>query len=294
MEVILALVTAVSYGLDYVLIRKGLIGLPHPLLPAFITLTVNFLFFLILFLIFIPIDLLKLEWVYFFIIAGILAPGCARAFSYKSLETLGMSISAPIINAESLFSVVLAFIFLNESMNLPMLIGILSVVSGIVLLSYEVGQRNKKEDSRKIRYRYLFYPIIASVFYGVSVFFRKLGLNLVHSPILGAVVTSGTSWVILTFFLATSGKAKMLVQIRTQSLIYFLIGGGLTCIGWLALFYALQIGRVTIVAPIATSYSFFTLIFSYLLLRQLERINLTIILSTLLVIGGIIMLFLFK
>ncbi|MDI7259452.1 MAG: EamA family transporter [Thermodesulfobacteriota bacterium] len=111
MEVILALVTAVSFGFDHFFIRKGLIGTPHPILPAFITLTVNFVFFLILSVIFVPIELLKLEWVYFFILAGILAPGCARAFAYKSLETLGMSVTTPIINSESLFSVTLAFIF---------------------------------------------------------------------------------------------------------------------------------------------------------------------------------------
>ncbi|MDI7259457.1 MAG: hypothetical protein QME90_06015 [Thermodesulfobacteriota bacterium] len=56
-------------------------------------------------------------------------------------------------------------------MNPPMVIGILSVVCGLVLLSYETGQKNKKDISKRIRSRYLFYPIAASLFYGVSVFF---------------------------------------------------------------------------------------------------------------------------
>ncbi|MDI7259458.1 MAG: EamA family transporter [Thermodesulfobacteriota bacterium] len=102
------------------------------------------------------------------------------------------------------------------------------------------------------------------------------------------------SWVILAILLTTSGNAKRLFQIKTQSLIYFLIGGGTTCIAWLALFYALQIGRVSIVTPIASSYSFFTLFLSCLLLRQVERVNLKIVLATILIVGGIVILSLFK
>jgi len=294
MEVVLALVTAVLFGFDHFFIRKGLIGAPHPLLPAFITLTVNFLFFLVLSLFLLPVSLLTLESVYLFVIAGILAPGCARAFSYKGLETLGMSITTPIVNSETFFSVTLAFIFLNEPMNPPMVVGILSVGCGLVLLGYETGQKNKKDISKKIRYRYLFYPIAAAIFYGVSVFFRKLGLNLVHSPILGAVFTSGTSWVILAVLLTTSGNTKRLFQIKTQSLIYFIIGGGTTCIAWLSLFYALHIGRVSIVTPIASSYSFFTLFLSYLFLREVERVSVKIVVATILIVGGIVILSLFK
>ena len=85
MEIIFALMTAISFGIDYYLIRKGLIETPYPIVAAFITLTINFFFFLVLSFIFIPISLLKLKWVSFFIIAGLLAPGCARALVLLSL-----------------------------------------------------------------------------------------------------------------------------------------------------------------------------------------------------------------
>lgn len=294
MDIVFALITAVAYGLDIYFVRKGLLESPFPIVAAFITLTINFSIFVILFFIFVPIDFLKLNFIYVFIAAGILAPGCARVLSYKGLETLGMSISTPIVNAESLFSVLMALIFLKEPINMIISTGILSVVAGLVLLSYESGQKNKRNISKKIRCRYLFYPITASIFYGVSIFLRKLGLNIVSSPILGATLTSGTSWCVITIFLFTSGSVKGLFQVKKQSFIYFVIAGITTCIGWLSLFHALNIGKVVIVTPIATSYSLVTLLLSYLLLRKVERLSLKIVVATILIVGGVILLSLIK
>ncbi len=294
MVIVFALMTTIAYGLDNFLIRKGLIYSPYPMVAAFITLTTNFFFFVVLSLIFVPFEFLKLDLIYLFIIAGILAPGGARLLSYKGLEILGMSITTPIINAESLFSVAMALFFLNEPMNFSIATGILSVVCGLALLSYEIGQKDKGDISKRFRYRYLFYPTLASLFYGVSVFFRKLGLNTLSSPILGATLTSGTSWVILIIALTTSGNMKQLAQVKKQGFIYFFLGGCATCIAWLSFFHALNIGRVAIVTPIATSYSLFTLFLSYLFLRDMERMSLKIIFGTILIVGGVILLSLAK
>ncbi len=294
MVIFLSLLTAITHGFESYFIRKGLIEAPYPLVAAFITLTINLSFFLILSILFVPIGLLRLNLVYLFLIAGILAPGCARTLSYKGLETLGMSITAPIINAELLFSITMALIFLNEPLNFPIAIGILSVVSGLVLLGYEIGQKNKKGALRNLRYRYLFYPITASIFYGVSVFFRKLGLNTLSSPLLGATFTSGTSWGILAIILMTSNNFKNLFQVKKKSFIYFVIGGCLTCIGWLSFFHALNIGKVVIVAPIVDSYSLLTLFLSFLLLRNVEQMSLKIVVATFLIVGGVLLLSLIK
>lgn len=290
MEIIFALITCIAFGFDAYFIRKGLLEAPYPIVAAFISLTINIVFFILLSFIFVPVSLLKLNLVYLFILAGILAPGCARLLTYRGFETLGMAITTPIVNAELLFTIILALIFLKEPMNLALGIGILSVLTAIFFLSYETGQKGKKNISKKFRYRYLLFPLMASLLYGVSVFIRKLGLNVVNSPILGATFTSGTSWFILLVFLVISGNHKRLFQIKKQSLTYFFMAGGATCIAWLSIFHALNIGRIVIVSPIASSYSLVTLFLSYLLLRNTEQISLKIVLSTILIVGGIIVL----
>ena len=290
MDVFFALITAVAYGCDYYFIRKGLLTDPYPLLATFITLTVNFSFFLILFFVYVPAELLKWRLLYPFVAAGILAPGCARIFSYKGLEHLGMSISAPIINAETLFSVLMAIVFLNEKINIFIVLGIFCVITGLSMLSYEMGRENGRKKIGKLNYLYLLYPLTAAMFYGISVFFRKFGLVATGSPILGATVTAGTSWCVLTFLLMRRERVRGLINIGKKGLTYFVMGGAMTCVAWLSFFSALNIGRVTLVAPIASSYSLVTMFLSYVFLRNVERITITTVVATGFVVGGIVLL----
>jgi uncharacterized membrane protein len=288
MAALFALVTCFTYATDTYLIRQGLAKTPQPMVATVITLTVNFGFFVILAFFLVPAHYVRLDWIYPFIIAGV------RAFSYRGIEKLGLSINTPIVNAESLFAVVMAILFLNEPMTLPVVAGIVSVVTGLVLIGYETGRRRESSAAKRIEYRYLFFPIMASIFYGMSVFFRKVGLNTVSSPILGATFTSGTSWCIFMMALLKGGNRKALFEVKKQSLVYFLLGGVTTCIGWFALFTALSIGKVSIVTPIATSYSLVTLLLSYVLLRRVELITPKIVVATILVVGGVVMLSVLK
>jgi uncharacterized membrane protein len=294
MEIAFALITAIAYAFDFYLAKKGLSETPHPIVATFITMTVNFFFFIILSLIYVPRNLLKLDLVYLFIVAGLLAPGCARALLYKSLKYLGMAVTSPIVNAEAIYPAILGFLFLNEPVDFATLTGISSVVAGLALLGYETGRNARMNLSKEIHYRYLFYPILSSLFYGSSIFIRKLGLNLVSSPILGATFTSGTSWLIFAALLARGGNGAKLLQIKKRSLLYFVMGGCVTCVGWFCLFQALSIGRVSIVTPVATSYSVIILILNFALLRNLERVTPKMVMATILVVGGIALLSLVK
>jgi len=58
MEVLFGLITAVAFRFNYYFIRKGLRTDPHSMLAAFVTLSVNFFFFLVLFYCYVPSGLL--------------------------------------------------------------------------------------------------------------------------------------------------------------------------------------------------------------------------------------------
>jgi transporter family protein len=229
----------------------------------------------------------RLGRIYLFVISGVMAPGLARVFSYKGLQTVGMSIAAPIINGEILFAVGLAVIFLNEPVEPEIVAGVVSVVAGLVLIGYESGRKGSGSLSGTMRYRYLVYPLLASLCYGTSLFVRKVGLNLYGSPILGVLFTGGTSWVIIATAIVTSRNYTRFWDVRRESLFYFLMAGCSTCVAWYSLFHALHLERVSIVTPIATSYSLLTLLLSHLFLRSAERITRRVVLATVLVVAGI-------
>lgn len=289
MAIFFAFITMFCYGFDILLVRKGLIKSPNAMVAAFITLSVNALFFLIYVLITEPLASIRLDMIYYFIIAGVMAPGLARVFNYKAVQKVGVSLTAPIVNSEILIAVAMAVIILSEPMNFTVAAGVLGVVGGLAILGYESG-RSPGAEAGKIQYRDLIYPFAASFLYGSSIFLRKLGLNVSGSPVVGALVTSGTSWLVMLFTLVGSKNLASVTKVERGSLPYFLAGGLLTSIGWYALFNALHIGRVGIVTPIAVSYSLVTMSFSYFFLRDVEHINRWVACGTLLVVGGILLL----
>ncbi len=288
MSIVFALIATFGHAFDSFFARKGLVETPAPMAATFITLTINVIFFVILSLLFVPGHLLRLDLVYIFIIAGMLAPGFGRALSYKGLETLGLSISSPITNSDSFFTITLALIFLDEPLSVFLTIGVVSIMTGIILLSYETGRRSTVRVSKKFKRRYLFYPLIAAFLFGSSVFLRKVGLGVVGSPLLGALFTCGTSWFVLVLFMIASGQMKGVSHVKGKSLVYFIISGGVSCITWLALLQALLLGRASVVSPIQGCYCLITLMLSMTFLRHAERINARIILATFLIVGGVV------
>ncbi len=294
MAILLALISAFGHAFDNFFIRKGLIQTSVPMAAAYITLTMNFVFFAVLSLILLPAHFFRWDTIYVFVIAGMLAPALGRALNYKGLQTLGMAIAIPIVNSDSVFSVAMALIFLHEPLSFPLVAGFLGVMTGVFLLSYESGQNKEATVQRKFRYRYILYPLTAAMCFGFSVFLRKVGLRIIDSPMLGATVTSATSWFFFSLFMVGSGHMKGIGHINKQSFLYFLLAGGFSCATWIAYFHALNIGRVSIVGPISGCYSLITLLLSGAFLRGTERITLRIALATFLVVGGVVTLSLAK
>ena len=95
MAILFAFVTMLCYGSDILLVRKGLIKSPNAMVAAFITLSVNACFFLIYVLIAEPLSNIGFSMIYYFVIAGIMAPGLARVFNYKAVQKVGVSLTAP-------------------------------------------------------------------------------------------------------------------------------------------------------------------------------------------------------
>jgi len=286
MQVIfLSLATALFFGFDPFFVKKGLVENPNPIAATIISLTVNVSFFLTLSLItsqFIFIG----SGIIYFILAGLFAPGMARIFSYKGIDKLGASVSTPLQSTETLFSFILAVIFLEEKITLPIVFGTGSICLGVMILKREIESQRNMTDRMRDK-RYLFFPVIAAALYGISVFLRKLGLNQVHSPIMGAMMTSLSSWILLTLFLSRKTIRRDFINLNRKATGFFLISGGCTSLAWLSFFYALSMGKVVVVSPVQTSHPLFTVLLSYLFLRNVERVTYKPFIGALLIIAGI-------
>ena len=119
---------------------------------------------------------------------------------------------------------------------------------------------------------------------------RKIGLTRIESPVVGAAITSLVSLVTLLVFIFASrawGSNSWTVDLNPRALKYFGFSGFISSIAFLLYFMALNASYIVKIQPIAGSNPLFALIFSYIFLRDVERINRQAILATLLIVSGI-------
>lgn len=289
MIALLSLAAAFFYGLDPFFTKKGLAENPYPIIAAIISLSVNVAFFLILSFLTSQFVLIKSE-IFYFLIAGLLAPGMARIFYYKGIDKLGAGVSAPLIGIETLFAFILAVVLLEERITFLVIVGVCSICLGVLVVAR--GADSEQNFSNRLigNKRYLAFPIIAAAFFGTSVFLRKLGLNNIPSPILGATITCTSSFVLLTLLFNRNITRRKLFSLNRRGVVFFLLSGGSTSLAWLSYFYALSIGKVVTVAPIINSNGVVTVFLSYLFLKKLEKINYKIVAGTFLVVVGVYLL----
>ncbi len=94
------------------------------------------------------LDLMGLFW---FALSGICASFIGRLITLKSYKEIGVSTSSAIVGTSPLVVTVLAILFLGEPLVIPVVLGALLVVSGIVLINMKNGRLSLELGSDRQR-----------------------------------------------------------------------------------------------------------------------------------------------
>jgi len=284
---LLAISAAFFYGLSGVLVRKGLISDPEssPLSAVFITMLTQFIVMWGLYIFSSPP--FHLQALLVFALAGIIAQCIGRTMNYQGISKLGVSKNNTIVGTNPLFSVLIATIFLGEVFTPPIYAGIILIILGVIIIIQKKGA-NKVEKGKNWL---LIFPLTAAMCYGVNTNIRKIGLNMLPSPIAGSTFAVSAALGVYILLLCLSKKIRNIsLNIRN---IYFLGSGLSICIAWICSFSALTMGKVTIVSPIQGTSPLFMLISSKIFLKT-EKITYKIAIGALAVVSGVILISMFK
>jgi DME family drug/metabolite transporter len=231
------------------------------------------------------------EWRYF-VLAGIFAPLLGRLFQFLGMASLGANITTPLTLTHPLFTVVLAIFFLGEDVDLAVLPGIGFVLLGAAFLGSQSGRQGVPSSIGSSRW-YLFLPLAASLSYGVSVIFRKIGIDNGTDAVVAAAVTTTTSWVLLANYLVVS-KAIHGVSRPVNTAVcghgeyfIFVVSGLFSSLGPVFLYMALQGGSLSVVAPLASTTPFFVLLITATFMRGEDVVNRWVVLGTVSTVMGV-------
>lgn len=222
-----------------------------------------------------------------FFLAGIGAPGLGPAFHYLSFQRIGMARTISIVGSTPLLTVFIAVLLLGESPTTLTYLGTFSIVSGVIFLANEQRAITKKENTGRPIWSYFIFGVGSLLAFSIATALRKIAIHMLPSLSLGLTVSGLGALLVIIFwypFLSPSDRLKF----NHQSFWYFIVSGGLAALGHLALFAALKNGPLSTVAPLVYTTPLFAVAFSWIFFRDLERLNLRILLGAIMICAGAI------
>jgi drug/metabolite transporter (DMT)-like permease len=284
--ILLVLLAAINFALSAVFGRKNLDQSTFFSISFIVTLIGNILWpFAFLFS---NTQIINIEGILSFIIAGIIGYGITKLIYYKGMETIGVSVNSSIYAIFPIFSTILAVLILNEILSMWNWMGIILIFIGVFIIERSFGKNTiGKKQFKKLTKKGLIFPIIAAFTFALSLIIRKHGLNLYDEPLLSASIGYTISFLFFSSILFFS-KSKISLNIKRDFRLFWKAGiFGALAAGLIS--FSLSSERLSLVTPISQTEPLFVILFTYLLLKQTERISYKILFSTILIVVGVVL-----
>ena len=266
------------FACSHVLVRRGMVN-SNALTASVISLTMSATVAWCLVGLFVPLNAVLSPAIWYFIAAGVFAPGMGRTLNYVGIERIGVARAVPIVNSSPVFASVFAVVFLAEVWMLQNILGTALVILGVVILS---SIRSAQGQWRKMD---LIYPVLGATSFGISSVLRKGGLNVDNLPLVAAAFTSTTGFLFSIGLLHVNG-GRRIFHLPRKSLGWYVAAGVFNTSAMLAVFYALSEGKVVIVEPIVAANPVVSVLLTAVFLRDLESISTRVVAGAICTVAG--------
>lgn len=263
MWVIFAFLSAFFAGITSILAKCG-IRKTDSNVATFIRTIVVLLFSLLMVAIvgsFPTLKNLSAKTILFLVLSG-LSTGASWLCYFRALQKGNINKVVPIDKSSTVLTIVLATIFLGESITLYKTLGIIAIGVGTLMMIEKKDTENKTEEKG-----WLFYAILSAVFASLTSILGKVGIEGVESN-LGTAIRTVVVIVMSFIMVSVTGKVKEIKRIDKKELVFILLSGISTGASWLFYYRALQDGEASIVVPIDKLSILVTIAFSYFVFKE--------------------------
>ena len=263
MWVIFAFLSAFFAGITSILAKCG-IRKTDSNVATFIRTIIVLLFSLLMVMIvgsFPTLKNLSAKTILFLVLSG-LSTGASWLCYFRALQKGNINKVVPIDKSSTVLTIVLATIFLGESITLYKTLGIIAIGVGTLMMIEKKDTENKTEEKG-----WLFYAILSAVFASLTSILGKVGIEGVESN-LGTAIRTVVVIVMSFIMVSVTGKVKDIKKIDKKELAFILLSGLSTGASWLFYYRALQDGEASIVVPIDKLSILVTIAFSYFVFKE--------------------------
>ena len=222
-----------------------------------------------------------------FAFTGVLGTAIARVVTYTGVQRVGASVNSAGVNTRPVFASLGAVIFLGESLTLQTSVGIVIVVGGLIAIALSQGG-----DLRGWQTTDLVFPLAAAMAFAAGNVVRRFGFTSTSiTPIEGVAFNETAGLVGLLIYVAARhrGDVRGFLDAPREAYFWFAGAGVVSAVALFTLFEALSRGRVVVVDPISSPTSLFAILFTFLFLREVERVTTRLVVGAVLVVTGVVL-----
>ena len=220
---------------------------------------------------------ITLRTLLFLVLSG-LATGASWLCYFRALQIGDINKVTPVDKSSTVLTMLLAFIFLHEELNVIKVISMILIAVG-TLLMIQKKETSGKEDSLQEKteatgksrkwseHAWLIYALGSAVFASLTSILGKVGIQGVESNLgtaIRTIVVLIMAWVVVF----VSKKQHTIRSIDGKSWLFLILSGFATGGSWLCYYRALQSGPASVVVPIDKLSLLVTIGFSYLVFHE--------------------------
>ena len=285
----MGVLAGVLFGLLTALVRRGLMRQPNALVGAMvITSSAALMVLAVTILTGKGGDLLEFRIAAGYFALGIVVPGISQILFVVAVREVGASRTAIMIGTAPLLATIIAVAFRGEALVIGLVAGTVLIVIGGASLAWD---RNLPPGFRARGMLFAFFCALLFAVRDNAV--RMLGGASDMDPLAATTWTLIGAAVAVAVYATIARRGAVLTEYRSVFR-SFIPAGVVFALAYLALVVALEIGRVTVFAPLNAMQSMWTVLFAWLLLGKSDGIGARIVLAMVLVVLGGIMIGIFR
>lgn len=284
--VLLAVLAAACFAAQFLSVRLGTVD-GHVIDAVFISLLVNVAIVVPMVIAVYGVPAVTPQAIMWFALAGISGSLIARTLMFKSVQIIGASRTSPVISANVFVATILAVMLFDEVLTGMHLLGIVIIVFGVAVISWETAHDAEPDQSLRDLGISLLLPLFAAIFVGFEPILVTLGLGEGVGVLPGVAIKVTAAWIGFTVYIVAVERPGGRLLTRSWELWWYLVAGVTGTAGILAYFTALEAAPVVIVVPLIQTVPLMVVLLSWIFLpERLEHITWRLISAAIVVVIG--------
>lgn len=198
----------------------------------------------------------------FLVLSG-LATGASWLCYFKALQLGDINKVVPIDKSSTVLTIILAFVFLHESVSATKIIGVILIGVGTLMMIERKAATGAAEKGTA----WLWYALGSAVFAALTSILGKIGISGVESN-LGTAIRTVVVLLMAWVMVFVTGKGRAVREVERGELGFICLSGLATGASWLCYYKALQDGLASVVVPIDKLSILVSIAFSYVVFHE--------------------------